>query len=97
MNSKISAPGRCVPYATLASACILSYGVIGTSPSAAADADDSQLPTVTVTATALPGTALDEDKVPGNVQILRAGRPHPRGVGESHGRFELHSQQHQYQ
>ena len=42
---------------------------------AAADesaADSNGLQTVTVTATAIPGTSLDIDKVPGNVQILKA-------------------------
>jgi iron complex outermembrane recepter protein len=44
------------------------------SPARAADAADSgpQLQTVVVTATAIPGTSIDIDKIPGNVQILSA-------------------------
>ena len=37
-----------------------------------AGADSSGLQTVVVSATAIPGTSIDIDKVPGNVQILRA-------------------------
>lgn len=35
-------------------------------------ADNQQLQTVVVTATAIPGTSIDIDKIPGNVQILSA-------------------------
>jgi iron complex outermembrane recepter protein len=83
VDNKISAPARCVPYATIACAAILAYGAIGASPGVAADGDSSQpsqsaasgsqkLQTVTVTATAIPGTAIDIDTIPGNVQILSA-------------------------
>jgi iron complex outermembrane recepter protein len=41
-------------------------------PAAAADSNDASLETVVVTATAIPGTAIDIDKIPGNVQILSA-------------------------
>jgi iron complex outermembrane recepter protein len=83
VDNKISAPGRYVPYAAIVFAAILAYGAIGTARSVAADADSSQptlsaasdsqkLQTVTVTATAIPGTAIDIDTIPGNVQILSA-------------------------
>jgi iron complex outermembrane receptor protein len=83
VDNKSSAPGRCVPHATIACAAIFAYGAIGSSYSQAADADSSppsqsaasgsqKLQTVTVTATAIPGTAIDIDTIPGNVQILSA-------------------------
>ncbi len=34
---------------------------------------DSTLQTIVVTATAIPGTIIDIDKIPGNVQVLSAG------------------------
>ncbi len=42
-------------------------------PTQAGSAGPVQLQTITVTATAIPGTTIDIDKIPGNVQILSAG------------------------
>lgn len=61
MDNRSRAAWRCVPCATIAL-------VLG----APVWAQTADLPTVTVTATPLPGAEVDIDKVPGNVQVVTA-------------------------
>jgi iron complex outermembrane recepter protein len=74
VNSKIRAFWRCVPCATLAlglCAGVSAQTAIQQGDSGAtASNDPDKLPTVTVTATPIPGATIDLDKVPGNVQII---------------------------
>jgi iron complex outermembrane recepter protein len=65
---------RCIP-----AACVLTCGAIALFPGISAHADvtassnaGQELQTVVVTATAIPGSAVDADKIPGNVQTLSA-------------------------
>ena len=59
-------------------------GLLALATMARADdaAGPSQLPTVVVESTAIPGVTIDIDKIPGNVQVLKAGDLDPGGVGE---------------
>jgi iron complex outermembrane recepter protein len=74
MNNKMRAFWRCVPYATLAlgfSAAVAAQTADQQGNSAAAGSSGPvKLPTVAVTATAIPGATIDIDKIPGNVQII---------------------------
>jgi iron complex outermembrane recepter protein len=70
LNEKINTPGHCVPGAAIASMALLSCWALAAPVSRAADVDGSQLQTVIVTATAIPGADIDLDKVPGNVQVI---------------------------
>ena len=70
MNKKINTPGRCAPGARPGWVVLVCCGVIGAPAAMATDADTSQLQTVVVTATAIPGADIELDKVPGNVQII---------------------------
>jgi iron complex outermembrane receptor protein len=69
LYEKINIPARRVPGATLGAVAMVCVWAIGAA-AMAADADTSQLQTVVVTATAVPGADIELDKVPGNVQII---------------------------
>jgi iron complex outermembrane recepter protein len=58
----------------LAALAIVATAAAGTGLSAHAETSgDSSLETIVVTATAIPGTSIDIDKIPGNVQVLSSG------------------------
>jgi iron complex outermembrane recepter protein len=72
VNDKIRAVWRCVPYATLflGLAQAVSAQTANQQGNTASNANSGPLQTVSVTATPIPGTTIDIDKIPGNVQIL---------------------------
>jgi iron complex outermembrane receptor protein len=73
VNNKMRALWRCVPYAMLAlglSAAVAAQTADEGNSGTSASTGPETLPTVTVTATAIPGATIDLDKIPGNVQVL---------------------------